>query len=55
MSSLKEENMQTHYNVLGYRIDLYFQVYKLSIEIDENGHSVRYIDYRIKRQKPIEQ
>ena len=41
--------------MLGYRIDLYFNGYKLAIEIDENGHSNRNIDYEIKRQKAIEQ
>ena len=47
--------MQTQYNVLSYRIDLYFNDYKLAIEIDENVHSDRNIDYKIKRQKAIEQ
>ena len=47
--------MQTQYKVLSYRIDLYFQDYKLTMEIDENRHSNRYIDYEIKRQKAIEQ
>ena len=41
------------YNVLGYRIDLYFHDCKLVIEIDENGHSDRSIDYEIKRQTAI--
>ena len=50
-SSFEGENMQTKYSVLGYRIDLYFHDYKLAIEIDENGHSNRNIDYEIKRQK----
>ena len=36
-------------------MDLYFHDYKLAIEINENGHSERNIDYEIKRQKPIEQ
>ena len=44
--------MQPH--VLGYRIDLYFHEYKLTIEIDENGRSDRNIDYEINRQKAIE-
>ena len=47
--------MQTQYKVLSYRIDLYFQDYKLAMEIDENRHSNRYIDYEIKKQKVIEQ
>ena len=46
--------MQTQYNVLSYRIDLYFHDYKLAIEIDENEHSDRNIDYKIKSQKTIE-
>ena len=37
MTLFEGENMQTQYNVLGYRIDLYFHDYKLAIEIDENG------------------
>ena len=54
MSSFEGENMQTQYNVLSDRIDLYFHDYKLAIEIDENGHNHRNIDYEIKRQKSIE-
>ena len=34
---------------------MYFYDYKLGIEIDENGHSDRNIDYERKRQKAIEQ
>ena len=49
MSSFEGENMKTQY-VLGYRID-----YKLAMEIDENGHCDKNIDYKIKRQKAIEQ
>ena len=30
MSSFERENMQTQYNVLSYRIDLYFHAYKLA-------------------------
>ena len=52
--SFDGENMQTEYNVLGCRVDLYFQDYKIAIEIDENGHSDRSIDYGIKRRKAIE-
>ena len=32
----KAKNMLTQYNVLGYRIGLYFHDYKLAIVIDEN-------------------
>ena len=49
MSSFKGENIQTQYNVLSFRINLYFHGYKLAIEIDENGHSHRNIGYEIKR------
>ena len=55
MSSFERENMQTQYNVLSCRIDLYFCHYKLAIEIDENGHSERNIDSVVKMQKAIEQ
>ena len=50
-SSFKGENMQTEYMVLGYRVDLYFQDYKLSIEIDENRHSERSTDFSVKKTK----
>ena len=55
MSSFEGGNIQTQYNVLNYRIDLYFHDYKLAIKTDENGHSNKNIDYKIKRQKAIEQ
>ena len=55
MSSFERENIQTQDNVLGYRVGLYFHDYKPPIEIDENRHSDRNIDYEIKRQKPIKQ
>ena len=44
MSSFEGENMQTQYNVLGYRIDLCFHDYKLAKEIDKNRHSDRHIN-----------
>ena len=47
--------MQTQYNFLSYRGDLYFHDYKHAIEIDENGHSNRNIEYEIKQQNAIEQ
>ena len=53
MSSFVGRNMQTQY-VLRYRIHLYFHDYKDAIEIDENGHKDKNIDYEIKRQKSIE-
>ena len=54
MSPLEGKNVQPQYNVLVYRIDLYFHDYKLAKEIDKNGHSDRNIDYEIKPQKAIE-
>ena len=54
MSSLEGQNMQTRYNALSFRLDLYFHGYKFAIEIDENRHSNRNIDDKIKRQKAIE-
>ena len=36
--AFEEEDMQTQYNVLGYRIDLYFHKHKLAIEVGELGH-----------------
>ena len=48
--------MQTQYNALGFRIDIYFNDSKLATEIDESGNSDRNIDYEInRRQKSIEQ
>ena len=51
MISFELESMQTQYNVLGYRIDLYFHDCKLPVENDENGHSGRNIDQKINKQK----
>ena len=42
-SSFERENMQIQYSVLGYRVDLYFDDYKLATETDEDGHSDRNI------------
>ena len=33
--AFEQEDMQTQYSVLGYRIDLYFHKHKLAIEVDE--------------------
>ena len=35
---LKTEDKLFHHSVLGYRIDLYVQKYKLAIDVDEKGH-----------------
>ena len=42
------------HNVLGYRIDAYFPMYKLAIDVDEQGQNDRDIDYEIERQKAKE-
>ena len=55
--TFEEENIQTQYNVLGYRIDLYFYEYKLAIEVDELGNinrNIRNINNEIERQKALE-
>ena len=48
------EEMQTQYTVIGYRIDLYFHVYNLAIEVDELGHNDRNIELEIQRQQALE-
>ena len=48
------EDVILQHNVLGYRINAYFPKYKLAIEIDEQGHNNRDIDFEIERQKAIE-
>ena len=52
--SFEGEDMQTQYSVLGYRIDLYFHKYKLSIEVDELGHADKNINNKIERQRALE-
>ena len=37
--------MQTQYSILGYRVDLYFQDYKLVTEMDEHDHCNTNVDY----------
>ena len=54
MDVIEEENMQTQYSVLGYKIDLYFHDHKLVVEIDEKGHKDRNINDEIQRQKALE-
>ena len=48
------ENMQTQYNVLGYKIDLYFHEYQLATKVYKLDHNDRNTDYEIQRQKAIE-
>ena len=44
------ENIQTHYKILGYEIDLCFHDYKL----DEKDHQDRDINREIERKKALE-
>ena len=46
--------MQTQQSALGYRIDLYFYICKLTIEVDELGHVDRNLSDEIERQKALE-
>ena len=50
-SSFEVENTQMQFSVLGYRLDSYILDYKLALEIDENGHSQKNIDYEVKEPK----
>ena len=53
VTSFAAEEIMLQHNVLGYRIDAYFPEYKLAIEVDEQGHNGRDINYKIERQKAI--
>ena len=48
------EEIILQHNVLDYRIDANFFKHKLAIEVEEQGHNDRDIDYEIERQKAIE-
>ena len=48
------ENIQTHYRVLGYEIDIYFHDYKRAVEIDEKDYQDRDISREIERRKALE-
>ena len=52
--AFEEENMQTQYSVLSYRIDLYFHKYKLAVEVDKLGHADRNVSNEIERQRALE-
>ena len=53
-NAFEGENIQTHYRVLGYKIDLYFHYCKLAVGIDEYNLEDRDIDCEIGRQKALE-
>ena len=50
-NAFEGENIQTHYRVLGYEIDIYFHDYKLAVEIDEKDHQDRDISREIEDKK----
>ena len=54
METFEGENMESHYSVLNYRIDLYFYDYKIAVEIDENGDQHRNKNHEKQRQKQTE-
>ena len=47
------ENIQTHYRVLGYEIDIYSHDYKLAVEIDGKAHQDWDLSCEIERQKAL--
>ena len=53
-NAFEGENIQTHYRVLGYEIDIYFHDHKLAGKIDEKDHQDRDFSREIKRQKALE-
>ena len=53
-AAFEGEDMQTQYNVLSYRIDLYFHKYKLAVEVDQLGHADRDVNDKIERQRALE-
>ena len=50
-NAFEGENIQTHYRILGYEIDIY---YELAVEIDKYNHEDRDIGYEIERQQALE-
>ena len=54
MTLFAAEKIILQHSALDYRIDAYFLKYKLAIEVDEQGHNGRDIDYETERQKAIE-
>ena len=45
MTVFLAEEIRLQYNVLGYRVDTYLSIHKPGIEIDEQGHNNRSIEY----------
>ena len=49
------ENMRNQYSVLGYRIDLYFHDYNITIEVDEFDHCDRDSDDEEEREEELKE
>ena len=54
-NAFEGEKMETQYSILGYRIDLYFDKYKLAIEVDELGHADKNFSNKINIEKALEE
>ena len=50
-----KEIILLQHSTLSYEIDIYFIEYKLAIEIDELGHTVRYINYEKRRENEVKE
>ena len=53
MENFEGEDMETQFQVLNYRIDLYFHDYKLTIEVDKRNHNDRNQEYEKQREQLI--
>ena len=51
MTVFAAEEIILQYNVLGYKVHAYLPKHNLGIEINEQGHNNRSIDYERERQK----
>ena len=51
MDTFEGENKQTQYNVLSYKIDLYFHDYRLALEIDEKVIKTEILSIKYKDKK----
>ena len=52
---LKEKICELKYSVLGYRIDLYFHDYNITIEVDEFDHCDRDSDDEEEREEELKE
>ena len=55
MKDFVGQKMETQFNVLGQRIDLYFHDLKFEIEFEEKDHKYCDIEYDIAKHKVIEE